>query len=229
MMAEMRGIEIIDVESDVRKHTANDWDLIMSEKNIGLPAPRFVMVDMPDRDGELDHTDVMRGRVSYKNRTLSFSFICTSHQSTWAALVREIAGFVHGKRMKIIDPDDPWNYYIGRCTLGEPTYKGAAIMFLELTVNAEPYRLNDFLTEVNYLITDPTADNTVTLLNDTMPVIPTLSVKGNMTLSFGTYSATLTDGTYRLPGLVLKQGLNDIKITTEDIGSIRFRYRQGAI
>lgn len=225
----MRGIEIIDVKSGVSKHTADDWDLIMSAKVIGKPAPRFVTVDMADRDGDLDHSEAMRGRVSYKNRALSFAFTCTAHRSTWAELEREITGHVHGKRVMIIDPDTPDYYYIGRCTLGEPTYKGGAIMFLEMTVNAEPFMLHNDETVVVRTVDAATSNNTIILHNDIMAVVPTITVSADMTIRFSSYSASLASGSmYKLPYLILEAGDNIVTVTSGS-GTITFTYREGAI
>ena len=225
-MPEMRGITFIDVASGASKHTANDWDLIMSEKAIGYPAPRIKKVDMTDRDGELDQSEVMRGRVSYKNRALSFSFICTAHRATWADLRAEMAGFIHGKRLMIVDPDTPNHYYVGRCEVAEPSYKGEAIMFLTVLVDADPYRLSTSETAVSKSVS---AGTTVSLINSTMPVVPTIAVSANMTITFGNFSASLASGsTYRIPEITLKNGVNTIGITTGS-GTITFIYRQGAI
>lgn len=222
----MRGIEFIDIATGASKHTGYDWDLIMSEKAVGTPEPRVVKVDMADRDGELDLSEVMRGRVSYKNRALSFSFICTAHQSTWADLRAEIAGFIHGKRLKIVDPDTPNHYYIGRCTLHEPTYKGEAIMFLKVTVDADPYRLSNAETNVSKSVS---AGDIVSLINSTMPVVPTITVSADMTITFGSFSSSLASGsTYEIPEITLENGTNTISITAGS-GTISFTYRQGAI
>lgn len=222
----MRGITFINIASGASKHTGDDWDLIMFDKAIGYPAPRYKTVDMDDRDGVLDQTEVMRGRVSYKNRALSFSFICTAHQPTWADLRSEIAGFIHGKRLKIVDPDTPNHYYIGRCELHEPTYRGEAIMFLTVTVDADPYRLSNTETAVSKSVS---AGSTVSLTNDTMPVVPTIKVSANMTIAFGSFSTALASGsTYEIPEITLENGTNTISVTAGS-GTITITYRQGAI
>lgn len=222
----MRGIKFIDIATGASKHTADDWDLIMSGKAIGNPAPRILKVDMPDRDGELDQSEVIRGRVSYKNRALSFSFTCTARQSTWADLRAEMAGFIHGKRLMIVDPDTPNHYYVGRCELLEPTYKGEAIMFLEVAVDADPYRLSNTETTVSKAVS---AGGTVSLVNSIMPVVPTITVSANMTIAFGSFSSSLTSGsTYEIPEITLESGTNTISIVSGS-GTITFTYRQGAI
>ena len=222
----MRGLTLIDIKSGVSMHTVHDWDLIMSDKVISSADPRVVKVDMADRDGDIDQTEVIRGRVSYKNRALSFSFICTAHQSTWTDLRDEIAGFVHGKLLKIIDPDTPDQYYITRCTLEEPTFKGSAIMFLTIVGDAQPYRQDIVETVVEKSVS---VGDTVRLVNKTMPVVPTITVSADISISFGAYSTALASGsTYRIPEITLERGVNEFAITGGS-GVITFSYRQGVI
>lgn len=222
----MRGITFIDIATGASKHTVYNWDLIMSRKAIGTPDPRIKTVDMDDRDGAIDQSETMRGRVSYKNRSLSFSFICTAPQPTWAELRDEIAGFVHGKRLMIVDPDTPNHYYVGRCTLHEPTYKGEAIMFLDVSVDADPYRLSNDETKVSKSVS---AGDVVSLINSSMPVVPMITVSANMTITFGRFSFALVSGsTYEIPEITLENGVNVINITSGS-GMITITYRQGAI
>lgn len=220
----MRGLDLINVKTGEMRNTANDWDLIMSSKVIGTPEPRISKVDMLDRDGDIDQTEVIRGRVSYKNRPLSFAFICTAHQSTWSDLRDDFIGFIHGNLLKIVDPDTPDHYYTARCTVKEPTYKGAAIMFLEFDADAQPYRLS--LTETVVKKSVITGD-TVSLVNSNMPVVPTITVDANISIAFGTVSFSLESGsTYRIPEITLEQGVNVINITGGS-GEITFTYRRG--
>lgn len=220
----MRGLLLIDTKTGAMRHTFDDWDLIMSEKVIGTPEPRISKVDMPDRDGDLDQTEVIRRRVSYKNRPLSFSFTCTAHQSTWADLRDDIMGFVHGNLLKIVDPDTPDHYYIARCTVKEPTYKGSVIMFISFVADAQPYRLSLTETVVEKSVN---AGDTVSLVNDNMPVVPIITVDANISIAFGTVSVALTSGNvYRIPEITLEQGVNEIAVTGGS-GVITFTYRRG--
>lgn len=220
----MRGLLLIDINTGASRHTADDWGLIMSEKVIGNPEPRISKVDMPDRDGDLDQTEVIRGRVSYKNRPLSFSFICTDHQSMWADLKDDINGFIHGKLLKIVDPDTPNHYYIARCTVKEPTYKGAAIMFISFSADAQPYRLS---IDETVVVESVSEGDTVRLVNDSMPVAPMITVDADISIAFGEFSTGLTAGSvYQIPEITLEQGVNEINVTGGS-GSITFTYRRG--
>ena len=222
----MRGLTLIDIKSGVSKHTHDNWGLIMSSKVIGNPTPRIHKVPMTDRDGDLDQTEAIRGRVSYENRSLSFSFICTAHQSTWADLREEISGFAHGKLLKIVDPDTPNHYYIGRCTLGDPSYVGAAIMFLTIEVDAYPYRLSLSETVITKSVSTGSA---LDLPNSVMPVVPTITVSADIAIAFGSFSTSLASGSiYQIPEITLENGTNTIQVTAGS-GTITFTYRQGAI
>lgn len=226
-MDELRGITFMDIESGETFHTGKDLELIMSEKKIGMPAPRISKVEMLDRDGDLDLSEVLRGRVSYKNRTLSFTFICTHPQVTWWYLQMIFSNYIHGKRMKIVDPDRPFYAYIGRCELQEPTFIGEAIMFLTVTVDAEPYAL--YLTESTQQ-SSVSAGSIVTVhLSGSMPTAPKITVSDDMTIKFGDFSTALVGGsTYEIPEIMLEPGDNEIEIL-EGTGTITFKYQEGAI
>ena len=226
-MDELRGITFIDIESGESFHTGNDLELIMSEKKIGMPAPRISKVEMLDRDGDLDLSEVLRGRVSYKNRALSFTFICTHPQDIWWYVQMIFSNYIHGKRMMIVDPDRPMYAYIGRCELQEPTFIGEAIMFLTVTVDAEPYAL--YLTESTKQ-SSVSAGSTVTVYTSgTMPTVPKITVSDDMTIKFGDFSTALVGGsTYEIPEIMLEPGDNKIEIL-EGTGTITFKYQEGAI
>lgn len=225
----MRGITFIDLETGARiLHTGDDLGLIMSAKVIGMPKPRYSLVDMPDRDGSLDQTEVIRGRVSYGNRPLSFSFTCTAPQTEWANILYQI-GYAHGRLLGIIDPDFPNYHFIARCTVKEPTYKGSAIMFIDVEADAQPYRLwNENGGYVSQKM--PVVEgNIVNLEVHHMAVVPSITVSADMTIAFGDFSIALTAGnTYRIPEITLDINHNKIDIVSGS-GEITFTYLLGVL
>lgn len=222
----MRGVLLI-CESLQTLFSTVDMDLIMSEKHIGYPKPKIVKVDMADRDGALDMSDSIRGRVSYSNRTLSFTFTCTAPQSEWADIRDFFAIAIHGQMVALLEPDTPNHAYIGRCEMGDPTYIGDAIMFLHMTMDAEPYRINLSTRTIN---ASATAGSTVTITNEgTMPVSPTIKASADMTIKFGDYSVALTGGTsYDIPEIILEFGDNVFNIVSGS-GTLTFTFNEGVI
>lgn len=225
----MRGITFIDLETGARiLHTGDDLGLIMSSKVIGMPKPRYSMVDMPDRDGSIDQTEVIRGRVSYGNRPLSFSFTCTAPQTEWENILHQI-GYAHGRLVGIVDPDNPQFHFVARCTIKEPTFKGSAIMFIDVEADAQPYRLwneNGGQVSEKWPVV---AGSVVQLTVYHMPVVPSITVDADMTIAFGDFSIALTAGnTYRIPEITLDTYHNKIDIVSGS-GEITFTYLLGVL
>ena len=71
----------------------------------------------------------------------------------------------------------------------------------------------------------------MTLTNTRTPVVPSITVSAEMTLTFTIkgkdYNVTLPAGTHTIPGLVLFEG--DIEIGITGTGSATFTYRKGAL
>ena len=63
------------------KHTFDDFGLCCLSCTLDPPEPRLYTIDIPGADGVLDAT-AARGRVTYKNRTLTAEFDC---HVPWAA------------------------------------------------------------------------------------------------------------------------------------------------
>lgn len=222
----MRGITFIDaVNESFRRHTADDWDLVMTEKIIGTPPLKRKTIELNDRDGDLDFTTALRGVPSYGSRELSFSFEYLGSPDNWSALFDEIRGFLHGRRLKIREPDDTKYYYMGRAEVGDPT--GGLVKSFAVVVRADTWKYkNGSATTVTRTVT---AGTTISLVNDWRPVVPQIKTTGAVTFSFkGTTYSIAGGGTFRFPKMVLEYGSNPIEIVSGS-GEITFTYQEGAI
>lgn len=63
------------------KHTFDDFGLCCLSCTLDPPEPRLYTIDIPGADGVLDAT-AARGRVTYKNRTLTAEFDCVYESRT---------------------------------------------------------------------------------------------------------------------------------------------------
>lgn len=222
----MRGIEFVSLTNDTfRRHTADDWGLVMSEKVIGTPAVKEKIIDLADRDGVLDHTEALTGVPAYETRELSFTFEYLDAIEEWAALFTEIRNFLHGRRLKILEPDDPTYYYLGRVSVGDPS--GGLVKTFSVTVQADTWK---------YPITGETtvtelvrASETIVLTNNWRPVCPTITTTGAVTFEFGGANYSIAGaGSFRFPKFRLGYGANEVKIVSGS-GEITFTYQEGAI
>lgn len=204
-------------------HSFYEWGLILSEKEIKAPQPKTKAVDVEGADGELDYTEAF-GDVKYQNRQLSFKFSKANIvPDGFLALFSVVQNALHGKKMQVILDDDPANYYFGRVTINEwKSNKRVGEIVVE--VDAEPYKLKVAETVITQAVTDSAE---IVLTNSRKPVVPTITTTAAMNITFGSFTAAVQAGTFRLPELQLAEGQNTVTVT--GTGSITFRYREGSL
>jgi hypothetical protein len=222
----MRGITFVAINDDTyMRHSADDWGLVMSEKSIGTPMLKRKTVELNDRDGVLDYTSALRGVPSYSTRTLSFKFEYLGAPENWTSLITEIRGFLHGQRVKILEPDDDEYYYLGIAEVSDPS--GGIVKTFTVTVNADTWKYPiRGITTVSRAVT---AGATMMLANDWKPVSPTITTTGAVTFEFGgTIYSIAGAGTFRFPRIIFRHGVNNINLVSGS-GTITFTYQEGAI
>ena len=57
-------------------HSQGEFKLIPNSVEVESPQPVTYTVEVPGRDGELDFTEALDGRVHYKPRKISMEFYC---------------------------------------------------------------------------------------------------------------------------------------------------------
>ena len=212
--------------SDIRfgtKWAHADYGLIVAPYAIPMPEAQASFVEIPGRDGALDLSEAF-GTVRYADRVIPLTLYA---RAPFDALISAFAADVHGRRMNVIFDRDPTFYYDARITL-EDVERHPGYCELSLECRARPYKLEHFETAITVL---PTGSATITLTNTRMPVVPTITVSAEMTLTFTIagvgYTINLAAGSHIVPSLVLTDGETEIDLT--GTGSITFTYRKGAL
>ena len=212
--------------SDIRfgtKWAHADYGLIVAPYAIPMPEPQTNFVEIPGRDGALDLSEAF-GTIRYADRVIPLTLYACA---PFDALISAFAADVHGRRMHVIFDRDPTYYYDARVTL-EDVERHVGYCELSLECRAKPYKLEHFETTITIL---PAGNATATLTNTRTPVVPTITVSGEMTLTFTIagvgYTINLAAGSHVVPSLVLMEGDTQVEIT--GTGSITFTYRKGAL
>ena len=222
----MRGIIFINPQSNVGYHSGDDWDLVMSEKIIGTPSVKLKAISLPDRDGDLDYTEALRGIPSFGTRALRFTFEYLNDPKEWTMFFTQIRNFLHGQRLKIIEPDDPSYYYTGRCEVGDPEGNVVKKFVVEVTADTWKNKIGGE-TVRNFVVS---SGQTFTVDNDWKPVVPTIQTNKAIAFVFGDTTYSLDgSGTFKLPRIVLKRGNNSFNVTSGTNVSLTFTYQEGAI
>lgn len=200
-----------------------DFGLIVAPYAVPQPEPQTNYVDIPGRDGALDLTEAF-GTVRYLDREIPLTLYA---RSPFDAAVSSFAAAVHGRRMNVIFDRDPTFYYDTRITI-DGVEKEDGYCTLSLSCKAKPYKQKNTVTTVSESVTDTAV---ITLVNGRMPVVPTITVTAQMTITYTlnrqAYTATLAAGTHTVSSLVLPEG--DTEVTVTGTGTITFVYREGAL
>lgn len=219
-MLPLRGVQIGDY------HTADDWNLILNKKEISPPKPKTNYVSIPGRDGDIDLTEALSDIVNYQDRSGAFTFLLTNglHEDR-EELISEIVGVINGQRLQYIDTDDYPDYYMtGRFTVTSVSNNNAYGV-VEISAVFNPWRYAIVPTSRTITVADTDGTVPVVIVNKGYKTVtPSITVTGSVTLTFGTTSTTLNEGTYSLPALRLSPGTNSLSVA--GLGTIQFTFTE---
>lgn len=213
----MKGVTFDDL------HSFDDFNLILSSKTIGVPAPKIVTVPIDGADGEIDLTDYF-GETKYNNRTLEFEFQSIVPMKDFVELLSSLNNNIHGRKMKIVLDDDPDFYYYGRCKVSDWKSEGR-IFKITITCDCEPYKYKIYKTVRTNTVS---ANEVVTYANSRKSVVPKITSDSAVSFTFknSTHSINAA-GTYTFPDLIFTMGAN--QITFAGAASVTVEYQEGEL
>lgn len=217
----MRRFFILDVFN-----TWYDWRCTLTGKDVTDPEPKTNYIDLEGAHGTLDLTEALTGEVAYSDRTVSASFVCS--EGTYQErerLLRQITHALHGKKVKIIEPDDPDHYFLGRVKITSVVKHEA---YLEFSIDAvcDPWRYA--LEETYRTVVLSGGDVSVVIRNSGVRTLcPDLTVTGTVEVTYNGASVELSEGTYRVADIKLRQGIN--VVTVAGNGAVTFSYREAGL
>ena len=121
-------------------NTWYDWRLILTAKNITPPEPKTNYIEIDGMSGTLDLSESLTGEVTYKDRTLTASFWTDEGNfDERAKLLLKITSELHGRKIKIVEPDDPDHYFYGRVKV-KSTSNNLAYSTIDIEAVCDPWR-----------------------------------------------------------------------------------------
>lgn len=210
-------------------NTAADGLWTLAAWELGEPEPVTNFIDVPGRiKGPLDASTVLTdGEVRYGPRQLT----ATLESSEGTRLEREgriseMINRLHGRRVDIVLPDDPYHYVSGRVSV-QRLYNDLAHGSVAVSATCEPWKYRTEETEV--ILQADEQETTVGLLNQgVMPVVPVLTITdGDVSITFGSAHWALSAGTYQLPDLRLTTG--EHLLTYSGTGTLTITYREAVL
>lgn len=138
------GITFIDDAIEEKRHTYDDWGLILTNHIIPKPSVRENKVSIPYYHGTVDMTDAM-GEPIYNDREgLQFEFaVLDGGRTNCEHLASEIAKFIHGKKLRMITDADTEYFYVVRLNVSS-IKSTVSTSKVTLSGTAEPFKYLNF-------------------------------------------------------------------------------------
>lgn len=205
-------------------NTWYDWRLILTEKDVTPPEPKTNYVEIDGMSGTIDLSESLTGEVTYNDRTVVATFWTDKgSRIDRERLLREIRIALHGKKVKIIEPDDPDHYFYGRVAI---TSVNNILPYVEFTIECmcEPWRyaLNDSVRRVD--VNSQTVTDVIIHNNGVKSLCPEITVTGSVNIIYNGVKTSLKTGFYKIPDIRLNQGVNVIGVSGK--GSVTFTYKE---
>lgn len=215
-----RGIKFDDF------HTGKDWDLLLKECVKGVPNPKTLFTSVDGRDGDIDRSEALTGEIKFNNRTDNYSFdVLEGTREERQTTIDTVVGFLHGRQRKIILPDYPDFYSIGRLTVTD-AQNYAAYGEIIVEANCEPWLYRNKNSIRSVTLTGG-SEELVCKNAGIKTVIPTITVSGEIHIKYGTYQTSLSTGTFKLLELRFKTGVHIMELS--GTGTISIEWQEAII
>ena len=204
-------------------HQQEEFGLLPKQVIISPPEAKTYLVPVPGRNGSLDFTEALTdGQVVYNDRLLTITMYCFAEEERLPEMETACRNALHGQKLNIVMDCDPGYYYRGRLSVDWVSEDNIDIATITATCDPYKYKLSPTVKEF-----DVNGSLSVTLPNERMPAVPTVTTDAEITLQFGGSTIVFPTGSRRAPALLLLEGNNRLVLT--GTGHIKFEYQEGAL
>lgn len=214
--------------------TVTDGKWTMSACKLTKAAQMQNFIDVPGRYAPLDASTALTDGQPYYGSAKLYAYFESSEGDLAARQERldAMVNFLDGCCVQIIHPDHPDHYLVGRVQV-TPEYNDLAHCAVTVNAVCEPWLYAAEQTVIQLAAADE-AQSAQLLNAGRMAVVPTVTVDGDVHLTYGTSSWDLTSGDYALPDLLLTPGTaynqpGAFEITYSGTGTITFTYREAVL
>ena len=207
-------------------NTWYDWRCTVTAKNVPPADVKTNYVEIAGAHGALDLSEALTGEPVYGTRKITASFMCSegSHDDR-CRLLRQIRTALHGRRVRIVEPDDPDHYLVGRVAVLEPV-NGLAFLTFNIEATCDPWRYA--INETRRAVTVKSGSIDLVVRNEgDRTVCPVIEVTGSVSLTHQGVTTQLRTGGYQLTNLRLPHGPSVIRLAGS--GSVVLTYREAVL
>lgn len=203
--------------------TWDHWRCILTRKDVTPPQPKTSFIELDGMNGTLDLSEALTGEVTYHNRTVTATFwTCEGTRCDRTRLLASITAALHGRKMKIYEPDDHDHYFYGRVMITQQKNTRAYAEFsIQAVCDPWRYERNEHRSVINVTSEEPTEWS---FHNWGMKTIcPDITVEGDVTFTCNGVTSDATTGQYKISTFKLFPGSNTIMVSGNGTVTLVFR------
>lgn len=203
------------------KNTWDEWKMMpvkAGKIEFATPEMKYESVEIAGSDNALDMSEVLTGYPLYESRRGSLNFRFFDNGVPVRSRFDQLKNFLHGKKVIVINEDQPEYYYEGRMMVGDfkpkqGNWGDVEISYilnaykLELTSSSEDWLWDTFNFETGvireYKDIEVISHKVVTVIGSRKPTVPRITVSSAMTLVYDNTVYELSTGRNVIPQIVL--------------------------
>ena len=204
-----------------------DLHLIQQKVDVQPAEPKLKLIDIPGANGSKDLSELPAGRITYKDRKITWTFALYPGDS-WEAKHSQVSNALNGIRCEIhLFEDLDWHYE-GRLTVKKYN-KDKALRQITVEATCYPYKLKNTLSGGDFPVT--TARTDFMLHNEHRPAVPEFLATVETEIFWGDRSVVIAPGVwYSSLDIELPKGDNIIGLRgTKASGQVQIQYREGSL
>ena len=206
-------------------HSHRDLHLIQQKVDVQPAEPKLNLIDIPGADGSKDISELLGGRLFYKDRAVTWTFALYPGEN-WDEKHRQVSNALNGKRCKITLDTDPGYYFTGRLIVKKYN-TDKALRQITVEATCSPWLLKQEPTTVTKALS---ADFTaIHLPNEKKPAIPTIETTVPATIRWNNATIDVPAGSFSSLNIELQEGDNLLEALSADGGTITVIYQEGSL
>lgn len=198
------------------KRSREDYGAIMNYARITPPAVKENYVDIAGGNSSIDLTEAVGG-VVFGDGVIDFKFTLFDEEGK-----ERMKNDLHGKRMKIVLEKETEFCYDGRISVISIKQIGA-VYELCMKAQVKPYKMGGLRIHEEEI----QGEKEIILFSKRMPVMPVITVKGSIAVSYKGIRFNMETGVYEIPEITFQNGMNRLRVSGK--GKIRLEYREGQL
>lgn len=235
------GVTIIS-DTGASYHSFADFGLAIGNTDyIKEPEYETHYVEILGRNGFIDLSETVSGRVIYKAREISIEFGGMNPEAQWDDVISNMRNLFHGRTVQLIFDNDPEWYWTGRAEINDfDRFRNMGTFTFDIP-KADPFKYSVEEEVLGGYALEYASPITVAVPVTAQPVEPTFIVSNYeaaqtsdsivievQTATGGTVSREWIygNGVYRLPNIYVEKG-NQIRLSSHvHTVTIQIRYKQ---